>query len=163
LLDDIGLPDELHDMAARCGIAAENITFELLEDQAVGIPANYYMCASRLRLKGFGLAQDDYGRGYSSMYSLISTPFTELKIDRAFVAGAAGDVVRTAALTSSVQLGRQLGLTVTAEGVETTQDLELLRSIGCDCVQGYLLSAAVPASEFALMLASEPRHQGNPT
>src|SRR3989441_464677 len=69
LLDDIGLPDELHDMAARCGIAAENITFELLEDQAVGIPANYYMCASRLRLKGFGLAQDDYGRGYSSMYS----------------------------------------------------------------------------------------------
>ena len=163
LLDDIGLPDELHGMAARCGIAAENITFELLEDQAVGIPANYYMCASRLRLKGFGLAQDDYGRGYSSMYSLISTPFTELKIDRAFVAGAAGDEVRTAALTSSVQLGRQLGLTVTAEGVETTQDLELLRSIGCDCVQGYLLSAAVPASEFALMLASEPRHQGNPT
>lgn len=163
LLDDIGLPDELHDMAARCGIAAENITFELLEDQAAGIPANYYMCASRLRLKGFGLAQDDYGRGYSSMYSLISTPFTELKIDRAFVAGASGDEVRTAALTSSVQLGRQLGLTVTAEGVETTQDLELLRSIGCDCVQGYLLSAAVPASEFALMLASEPRHQGNPT
>ena len=163
LLDDIGLPDELHGMAARCGIAAENITFELLEDQAVGILANYYMSASRLRLKGFGLAQDDYGRGYSSMYSLISTPFTELKIDRAFVAGAAGDEVRTAALTSSVQLGRQLGLTVTAEGVETTRDLELLRSIGCDCVQGYLLSAAVPAVEFALMLASEPRHQGNPT
>ena len=95
------------------------------------------MGASRLRLKGFGLAQDDFGKGYSSMYTLISTPFTELKIDRAFVSGAAHDSVRAAALLSSVQLGRQLGLQVTAEGVETSSDLEYLRKIGCDCAQGF--------------------------
>ena len=94
------------------------MTFELLEDETTSVPGQYYMGASRLRLKGFGLAQDDFGKGYSSMYTLISTPFTELKIDRAFVSGAAHDSVRAAALLSSVQLGRQLGLQVTAEGVE---------------------------------------------
>ncbi len=158
LLNDISLPDELHDIAMRNGISTAQITFELLEDEKMDIPANYYMSVSRLRLKGFGLAQDDFGRGYSSMYGLISTPFTELKIDRAFVSGAANDEVRTAALALSVQLGRQLGLLVTAEGVESTQDLELLRRIGCDCAQGYLISAAVPEQEFSLMLAGEPRN-----
>ena len=70
------------------GVPAEDVTFELLEDETT-VPGQYYMGASRLRLKGFGLAQDDFGKGYSSMYTLISTPFTELKIDRAFVSGAA--------------------------------------------------------------------------
>lgn len=158
LLDDIGLPDELHRLVVKNGISTAQITFELLEDEKMGVPSNYYMCVSRLRLKGFGLAQDDFGRGYSSMYGLISTPFTELKIDRAFVSGAANDDVRTAALALSVQLGRQLGLLVTAEGVESTQDLELLRRIGCDCVQGYLISAAVPEHDLSRMLADEPRN-----
>lgn len=158
LLDDINLPDELHRMVIKNGISTAHITFELLEDEKIGVPSNYYMCVSRLRLKGFGLAQDDFGRGYSSMYGLISTPFTELKIDRAFVSGAANDDVRTAALALSVQLGRQLGLLVTAEGVESTQDLELLRRIGCDCAQGYLISAAVPVHDISLMLEGEPRN-----
>lgn len=158
LLDDIDIPDELHRIVVKSGISTAQITFELLEDEKIGVPSNYYMCVSRLRLKGFGLAQDDFGRGYSSMYGLISTPFTELKIDRAFVSGAANDDVRTAALALSVQLGRQLGLLVTAEGVESTQDLELLRRIGCDCVQGYLISAAVPENDLSRMLEGEPRN-----
>jgi EAL domain-containing protein (putative c-di-GMP-specific phosphodiesterase class I) len=90
------------------------------------------------------------------MYSLISTPFTELKIDQAFVCGAAKDEVRAAALVSSVQLGRQLGLQVTAEGVETMQDLQFVRQIGCDYAQGYLISAAVDVSAFSRLLANEP-------
>ena len=90
------------------------------------------------------------------MYTLISTPFTELKIDRAFVSGGY-DSVRAAALLSSVQLGRQLGLQVTAEGVETSSDLEYLRKIGCDCAQGFLISAAVNVMDFTTLLADEPR------
>jgi len=108
-------------------------------------------------LKGFGLAQDDFGKGYNSMYTLISTPFTELKIDRAFVSGVVEDGVRAAALLSSVQLGRQLGLLITAEGVETTKELEFLRDIGCDFAQGFLISAAVNAHDFTDLLANEPR------
>ena len=89
LLDNPLLPDELYNTVAASGVPAEDVTFELLEDETTSVPGQYYMGASRLRLKGFGLAQDDFGKGYSSMYTLISTPFTELKIDRAFVSGAA--------------------------------------------------------------------------
>jgi len=159
LLDRPQLPDELYEQVTHSGIPAEDVTFELLEDDMTVTPGNYYMGASRLRLKGFGLSQDDFGKGYSSMYSLISTPFTELKIDRAFVHGAAGDEVRAAALVSAVQLGRQLGLQVTAEGVETLEDLQFLRRIGCDCVQGFLISAAVDLAAFNALLAHEPGHE----
>lgn len=162
LLDHPQLPDELHDQVTDGGIPAEDVTFELLEDDMTVAPGNYYMGASRLRLKGFGLSQDDFGKGYSSMYSLISTPFTELKIDRAFVHGVTRDEVRAAALVSSVQLGRQLGLLVTAEGVETMEDLQFLRRIGCDCVQGFLISAAVDLAAFNELLANEPSHHGEP-
>ncbi|MGE8688090.1 MAG: EAL domain-containing protein [Achromobacter sp.] len=156
LLDRPQLPDELYYMVTNSGLPAEDVTFELLEDDMTVGPGQYYMGTSRLRLKGFGLSQDDFGKGYSTMYSLISTPFTELKIDRAFVCGAAKDEVRAAALVSSVQLGRQLGLQVTAEGVETMQDLQFVRQIGCDCAQGYLISAAVDVSAFSRLLANEP-------
>lgn len=156
-LDDPDLPDELEEMVLTRGVAPSEVTFELLEDETTTAQGQYYMGASRLRLKGFGLAQDDFGRGYSSMYSLISTPFTELKIDRAFVSGAAGDESQAAALRSSVQLGRQLGLQVTAEGVETTSDLEFLRQIGCHCAQGFLISAAVDTDGFSQLLARERR------
>jgi len=160
-LDDPDLPDELEDLVVNKGVAAPEITFELLEDETPAIQGQYYMGASRLRLKGFGLAQDDFGRGYSSMYSLISTPFTELKIDRAFVSGAAHDESQAAALVSSVQLGRQLGLQVTAEGVETAHDLAFLGRIGCDCAQGYFISAAVGPDRFSQLLASA-RQATNP-
>lgn len=162
LLDRPQLPDELYYMVTNSGLPAEDVTFELLEDDMTVAAGQYYMGTSRLRLKGFGLSQDDFGKGYSSMYGLISTPFTELKIDRAFVCGAAKDEVRAAALVSSVQLGRQLGLQVTAEGVETMQDLQFVRQIGCDYAQGYLISAAVDVAAFSQLLAHEPNPSFTP-
>lgn len=162
LLENPDLPDELDRTVRKWKVPPGSVNFELLEDETTLTPAHYYMGASRLRLKGFCLAQDDFGKGYSSMYNLISMPFTELKIDRAFVTGANDDADRNAALNSAVQLGKQLGLTVTAEGVETLQDLELLRRIGCDCVQGFLISPAVKSSDFALLLKNEQRKQLSP-
>lgn len=154
LFDNYHLPDELFNLVAARQINPENICFELLEDDIISQPINYYMGASRLRLKGFSLAQNDFGSGYSSMYRLISTPFTELKIDKSFVNGIADDYIRKTALFASVQLGRHLGLTVTAEGVETTRDLQYLRSIGCDCAQGFLISEAISAEDFRILLSS---------
>lgn len=156
LLDLPQLPDELHAMVSGLGIPASDVTFELLEDAMPTLAGQFHMGASRLRLKGFGLSQDDFGKGYSSMYNLISTPYTEVKIDRAFVNGAAADESLAAALVASIQLGRQLGLQVTAEGVETLEDLELLRRIGCDVAQGFLISAAVNVATFCELLAYEP-------
>lgn len=152
LLEDPGLPDQLQRITLAAGLATRDICFELLETERPLSPGQYHMGASRLRLKGFGLAQDDFGMGYSSMYALISTPFTELKIDRHFVHGAAADEARAAALVAAVQLGRQLGLEVVAEGVESARDLEFLRLIGCDSAQGYLISAALELDAFTQLL-----------
>lgn len=157
LLDDPQLPDQLCNLVANHGVPVEDITFELLDDDTTSAPGQYYLGASRLRLKGFGLAQDEYCKGHGSVHKLISTPFTELKLDRALVSGACDDETRAAALVSSVQLGRQLGLQVTAQGVDSTKDLEFLRQIGCDCAQGYLISAAINAHSFTDLLADEPR------
>lgn len=152
LLQIADLPDCLHSAVTSAGIAPGTVSFELLEDYAVNAPSLYHMGASRMRLKGFGLAQDDFGRGHSSMYNLISTPFTELKIDRALVSGAWNDDVRSAALICSVTLGKELGLSVTAEGVETQEDMEFIKHIGCDYAQGYFIAAAVDTEHFSRML-----------
>lgn len=118
LLDDAELPDRLAAFVAEQGGVPAHIVFELLECSSTATPANYYAGTCRLRMKGFGLAQDDFGQGYSSLYNLVSTPFTELKIDRALVHGCVDDEGLAAALESIVKLGRQLGLEVIAEGVE---------------------------------------------
>nr|WP_178125082.1 MULTISPECIES: EAL domain-containing response regulator [unclassified Pseudomonas] len=152
LLDDPELPDLLQQVTCASGLATSDICFELLETERPLAPGQYHMGASRLRLKGFGLAQDDFGMGYSSIYSLISTPFTEMKIDRHFVHGAAADESRAAALVAAVQLGRQLGLEVVAEGVESARDLEFLRQIGCDSAQGFLISTALELDAFSQLL-----------
>lgn len=153
LLDDIQLADELHQRVVAGGVAPEQICFELLEDEAASLTKNYCAGATRLRMSGFGLALDDFGRGYSSLYNLISAPFTELKIDRAFVSGSAQDCKRLAALFSSVRLGKQLGLVVTAEGIETVEELDVLRRVDCDCGQGYLVAPALRSDDFRDLLA----------
>ncbi|MDR2325575.1 MAG: EAL domain-containing response regulator [Acidovorax sp.] len=152
LLQIADLPDRLHAAVTATGIAPGCVCFELLEDDAVNAPSLYYMGASRMRLKGFGLAQDDFGRGHSTMYNLISTPFTELKIDRAFVSGAWNDEVRSAALICAITLGKELGLSVTAEGVETQEDMDFIKRIGCDYAQGFFISAAVNTKQFFRVL-----------
>lgn len=155
LLDDAELPDRLADFVAARGGVPAHIVFELLECSRTATPANYYAGTCRLRMKGFGLAQDDFGQGYSSLYNLVSTPFTELKIDRALVHGCVDDDGLAAALESIVKLGRQLGLEVVAEGVEHPDELALLRRLRCDCAQGFLFSEAVPPAVFAGLLRQE--------
>jgi EAL domain-containing protein (putative c-di-GMP-specific phosphodiesterase class I) len=106
-------------------------------------------------MKGFGLAQDDFGKGFSSYFNLISTPFSELKIDRSLVHGCVDNESLATALHSLVELSRKLGLTVTAEGVETQDELEFLRKIQCDQAQGFLICAAVPAERFFELLRED--------
>ncbi|MBO3277689.1 EAL domain-containing response regulator [Pseudomonas schmalbachii] len=155
LLDDPSLPDRLHDFVVARRAAPAGIVFELLERSATSEPGNYYAGACRLRMKGFGLAQDDFSQGYSSFYNLVSTPFTELKIDRALVHGCIEDEGLAAALDSIVRLGRHLGLEVVAEGVESADELAMLRRLGCDRAQGFLISRAVAPHLFAQLLMEE--------
>ncbi|NWG86666.1 MAG: EAL domain-containing protein [Hydrogenophilaceae bacterium] len=95
---------------------------------------------SRLRLKGVSLSIDDFGTGYSSIDQLRRIPFSELKIDQSFVRGANQDPMARSILESSIEMAKKLNLVTVAEGVETQEDLEIVRSLGCDLVQGYLIA-----------------------
>src|SRR4029453_4335633 len=98
---------------------------------------------TRFRIKGIGLAIDDFGTGYSSLMQLRQLPFTEVKIDRFFVSDAVNSQESQLIVRAIVDLAHGLGLTVTAEGVETREQLQSLAELGCDVAQGYLISQAL--------------------
>ena len=155
LLDSPDLPDRLAKFVADHGARACALCFELTENSTTKNLSSYYAGACRLRMKGFGLAQDDYGQGYSSLFNLVSTPFTELKIDRSLVHGCVEDANLSAAVASSIDMGRKLHVDVVAEGVETSEELSLLRRMGCDRAQGFLISEAVTPQAFLQQLRED--------
>ncbi|AVK03883.1 MULTISPECIES: EAL domain-containing response regulator [Pseudomonas aeruginosa group] len=155
LLDSQDLPDRLCEFVGSRGASAGSLCFELTESSVATLSSNYYAGACRLRMKGFGLAQDDFGQGYSSFFNLVTTPFTELKIDRSLIHGCVEDNGLNAAVTSCIELGHRLNLDVVAEGVETCEELNLLRRLGCDRAQGFLISEAVPAHVFEQQLRED--------
>lgn len=155
LLNSHDLPDRILAFVLEHQGLPGRICFELMECSVPDDISNFYAGTCRLRIKGFGLSQDDFGKGYSSYMNLVSAPFTELKIDRALVQGCNANEELAQALTSIVSLGRQLGLTVVAEGVETAQELALLRKINCTQVQGFLISHAVPSDQFQHLLSHD--------
>lgn len=156
LLEQPDLPDELLSFVEEHGGEPAQLCFELLEDSMTGNTGDYHAGACRLRMKGFALAQDDFGQGMSSVHGLVNTPFNEIKIDRALVNGCSRDPALGMTLANLIPLIRQLGMTSVAEGVEAEEDLEMLRELRCDLVQGYLVSRPVPASDFTRFLASPP-------
>jgi EAL domain-containing protein (putative c-di-GMP-specific phosphodiesterase class I) len=107
---------------------------------------------SALRETGVGISIDDYGTGYSSLAYLASLPVTELKLDRTFVS-AMNDSDRSASIvTSTLQLAHALGLVFVAEGAEDQATVDALAALGCDVVQGYHLSRALPPEQLEAWL-----------
>jgi EAL domain-containing protein (putative c-di-GMP-specific phosphodiesterase class I)/CheY-like chemotaxis protein len=145
-LEQATVADHIAAMAEKYGIPPSDIVLEVTESLAAANLAPVLGNLARLRMKGFGVAIDDYGTGYSSLAQLSRIPFTELKIDRSFVNGAASRTTLRAILGSSIELARQLKLDSVAEGVETQADLYLLKELGCDLAQGYLVAEPMPAA-----------------
>jgi EAL domain-containing protein (putative c-di-GMP-specific phosphodiesterase class I) len=106
----------------------------------------------QLRDLGVSLALDDVGTGYSSLSYLKSFPIDMLKIDRSFVAEMLGDHTTATIIEAIISMTRILGLEVLAEGVEDQAQFAFLKQLGCDAVQGFYVSAAVPGAEFAKLL-----------
>ena len=108
---------------------------------------------SELRRLGVRISLDDFGTGYSSLGYLRAFPFDKLKIDRSFVHDLTNGTDSLAIIKAVIALGRSLGISTTAEGVETEEQLDLVRDEGCTEVQGYIFSPPLPASAIAELLS----------
>jgi EAL domain-containing protein (putative c-di-GMP-specific phosphodiesterase class I) len=153
-LADTGLADRIADLAARHAVDAKAITLEVTESAAMTDVVRSLDTLTRLRIKGFGLAIDDYGTGFSSMQQLGRIPFTEMKLDQTFVTNAADHPSLEAMLDTSLALARRLELKSVAEGVESARDWELLARLGCDVAQGYLIAQPMPGAALAAWYAA---------
>jgi EAL domain-containing protein (putative c-di-GMP-specific phosphodiesterase class I) len=140
--------DQVSQALEGSGIPAAMLTVEVTESALMIAGANATRTLAKLRQLGVTISIDDFGTGYSSLGRLGVLPLDELKIDRSFVAAMGSDQRTMRVVGSIVDLGRQLGLQITAEGVETRQELEHLALLGCDAVQGFLF--ARPMSEHGL-------------
>ena len=147
-LDDLKWPDEITTEVEAGGLQASQITLEITESRLMEHLSVALEILSRLSLKRFKLSIDDFGTGYSSMEQLQRIPFSELKIDRAFVRGASEEASARAILESSVLLAKKLDMEVVAEGVETAEDWNLVAELGCDQVQGYYIAKPMPADQL---------------
>jgi EAL domain-containing protein (putative c-di-GMP-specific phosphodiesterase class I) len=103
---------------------------------------------TRLRVKRIGLSLDDFGTGYSSLTQLYQMPFNEMKIDKSLVTNVPHSREANTMVSSLIELGHNLGLTICAEGVENRAALDMLAIMGCDRCQGFFISRAVPAAEI---------------
>jgi diguanylate cyclase (GGDEF)-like protein len=151
-LADPGLVPFIVDRLGQCGAPAEALVLEITESAIMWDPARARAILQTLQAMGIGISIDDFGTGHSSLAYLSRLPVSELKIDRTFVQGMLSRAIDRTIVHATVDLGDNLGLQVVAEGVETVEELDLLRSLGCDLVQGYLLARPIPATDLGNML-----------
>ena len=147
-LTNLDWPDNTSKLVGKIGLDASSISFEITESRIMDHLSVALDILSRLSLKRFKLSIDDFGTGYSSLEQLQRIPFTEFKIDRAFVHGAAHEASARAILESSVLLAKKLDMMVVAEGVENQEDWDLVSEVGCDLVQGYFISRPLPFKQL---------------
>jgi diguanylate cyclase (GGDEF)-like protein len=140
-----------HALAAS-GLPASRLELEVTESMLLQDTEATLGTLHQLRALGVGISMDDFGTGYSSLSYLQRFPFTKIKIDRSFISGLAQERSSLEIVRAVVSIGRALRMTILAEGVETEEQLRLLRSEGCDEVQGFLLGR--PARNTQLLKAA---------
>jgi diguanylate cyclase (GGDEF)-like protein len=153
---DVNFPREVASCLERSGVEPELLELEITEDTIFCDPVRAHAVITQLHERGVRFAIDDFGAGQSSLAYLKRLPIDVLKIDRSFVAGMAESNDRDAAIVqSAIHLGRNLHLTVVAEGVETDDVRRRLAALGCDLIQGFGLARPLPASELESMLGCD--------
>lgn len=146
LLDD--LPAYVAELLQSHRVPAENLYLEITESAIMREADKCLNNLRRLRDLGVTLSIDDFGTGYSSLSQLKKLPVSELKIDKSFILNLDSSADDQLIVRSTIDLGHTLGLSVTAEGVESEAIKELLKTYGCDTAQGYLYSKPLPAQDF---------------
>ena len=139
-LAEPGLAERILSHIGQHGIEPQYLTIEITELMAMTDVPVCLENLARLRMKGFGLSIDDYGTAHSNVQQLLRIPFLDLKIDRSFVAGASQNKQMHIALSSCLELARKLRRNSVAVGVETREDWDLLRDLGCTYAQGFYIA-----------------------
>jgi diguanylate cyclase (GGDEF)-like protein len=152
------LPNTVSEALGRHKLAGNRIELEVTEGVFLGDNGSTLDVLKRLRALGLGIALDDFGTGYSSIGYLNKAVFHKLKIDGSFVREAGSRPENVAIIQSIVQLAKSFRMSVTAEGVETAEDFERMRDLGCDTIQGYLFGRPLPyerANQMVLGLGAK--------
>ncbi|MCW5600785.1 EAL domain-containing response regulator [Nitrosomonas sp.] len=151
-LDDPKMASWIAGLCVDYGIDPSRIILEITETSTMADPVAMLDLLTQFRLKGFHLSIDDFGVGYSSLIQLARLPFSELKIDKMFVISAPASEESRKITTAILGLAHNLGLRVTAEGVEDDWTLNFLCEIGCDHAQGHYIARAMKGQEFLTWL-----------
>lgn len=147
-LDDAEFADRVWEILARTGADPSSLTLEITETAAMADTAAVAAMLTRLRIRKVNLSLDDFGTGFSSLVELHRMPFSELKVDRAFVGTMETDRDARVIVKAIIGLAHTLGLITVAEGVETEAAMDMLREMGCDVAQGYGIGKPMTAEAF---------------
>jgi diguanylate cyclase (GGDEF)-like protein len=147
-----GLEDEIESVLLSTGVDPSQICLEITESLAMDDVERTILALCRLKSLGIRLAIDDFGTGYSGLGYLASFPVDIIKIDRSFVDNIVADPVKSAIASAVVTMSHAIGATTVAEGVETAEEFDHVRSLGCPVIQGYHLARPMPAGGFDEML-----------
>ena len=150
------LPGLVHTVLLETGLAADRLELEITEGVLIGDFSRAVSILRRLKALGVRIAMDDFGTGYSSLSYLQSFPFDKIKIDRAFISNLDRNMQSTAIVRAVIGLGHGLSLPVSAEGVETQEQMNLHVQEACDEVQGFLFGRPQPIEAYAEMVGREP-------
>jgi diguanylate cyclase (GGDEF)-like protein len=150
------LPGLVHSLLLETGLAAGRLELEITEGVLIGDFSRAVSILRRLKALGVRIAMDDFGTGYSSLSYLQSFPFDKIKIDQAFIANLDRNVQSTAIIRAVIGLGHGLSLPVSAEGVETREQMNFLVRESCDEVQGFLFGRPQPIEAYAALVGREP-------
>jgi EAL domain-containing protein (putative c-di-GMP-specific phosphodiesterase class I) len=165
---DANLLQDVDDALAISGMDPELLQIEITESMVMLNVERAIKVLDAIRSRGVRLAIDDFGTGYSSMSMMKRFPIDTIKIDRSFVRDLPQNSEDKAIAEAIIAMGKALGLTIVAEGVETIEQEEFLRDHGCDEIQGFLFSKPVPPENIAELLrlplvvapTLQPKHGG---
>lgn len=146
---------DVMDILSSTKVDNKSIELEITESMLIEPNGNVSSILKSLRAMGLRIAIDDFGVGYSNLSYLASFPISHLKIDRSFVKNLEFGPKHVSLIQGAIQLGQNLGMTVIAEGVESESQVDYLRDMGCDCLQGYFFAKPMPAeAAYELLEAS---------
>jgi EAL domain-containing protein (putative c-di-GMP-specific phosphodiesterase class I) len=145
---DISLPEQIGTLLATCGIPADALGLEVTEAAILADPEKATAMLASLDRMGVRIAIDNFGTGYSSLAGLRDLPVSELKVDRAFVAGLCNHPRDEAIVRSTIRLAHELDVKVIAEGVEDEETVNALAALECDMAQGFYISRPLPLAEL---------------